>query len=183
MRRFATAAITSGALVAGLTATVPPALASTSSPAPGVADTAVRQGTVPARSVLDQAKREGKPYSAKETTAIARSVACRWYERTEGLKNSRNGHWLIYVQDRLTWCYDGLNVLSARANYNVYSYNNRVFRWRGWAKKSLTHTNTWSSVTTEAQGRFYYSGNRRTYQPWIITLGAFNGSYRSWWGV
>lgn len=190
MRRFAAVAITSGALVAGLTAAVSPADASTKSAERvagvqedfGVEATAVRQGTIAGKSLLAEAKREGKPYSAKETTAIKKASRCRWVERTRGGKTSRRGRWLFYVKLRLSWCYDGLYVVSARARYGAYTYNKRVWRWRGWAKKSLKHTRTWSSVTSEVQGRFYYTRNRRTYKPWIIALGSFNGQYRTWAG-
>ncbi|MQY08135.1 hypothetical protein [Actinomadura macrotermitis] len=181
MRRFAAVAITSGALIAGLTTTAAPAVAAPA-PGPGVAAVTEQQGTIAKRSVLAQAEREGRPYSAKETAAIRRATVCRWYERTQGRKKSRHGRWLINVKNRLTWCYDGLHVVSYRANFSAYTYSKRVWKWRGWNKKRATHTGTWSSVTSEVEGRFYYTGNRRTYRPWITIMGAFDGRYHYWYG-
>lgn len=175
MRRFATVAALSAALVAGL---ISPAAASPKTAGLGVADTIVRHGTI---SGTDLLQRAGTSYTSKEAAAIKKS-SCRWIERTEGRRVSKHGRWLIWVKVRLDWCYDGYQVVSAKAHYRSYTYSRSVWRWRGWAKKRLTHTGSWSSVTTQAQGRFYYTGNRHTYKPYVTIMGHFNGGYRWWAG-
>jgi hypothetical protein len=190
VRRFAAVAITSGAIVAGLAATTPSALAS---PTPsgaatvaqagvGVAATTVERGPITGQALIAEAQRAGKPYSATEAGKIARASACGWYERTQGRRTSRHGRWLIYVKTRLTWCYNGSYITSARASYNAYTYNRRVFRWRGWAQKSLTHSRGWGDATTRVQGLFTYSGTGHTYRPYVYIRGYYNGHYRYWYG-
>ncbi len=171
MRRIAAVALTTATLIGGLALGSPANAATTS--VPGVEATVVHQGTI-----------TGSALVAHSAPAGARSSACRWYERTEGLRTrGTHWHWLIYVKSRLTWCYDGLNVLSAKSSYTAYTYNKRVWRWRGWSWKSLTHSSSWATATTKAKAKFYYTGNRRTYQPYVIIQGDFDGSYHYWYGV
>lgn len=185
MRRFAAVAITSGALVAGLTATVSPASASTTQSAGTQSDTTVAatsttQGRISGTALIAQAKREGNPYGAKEAAAIRRSTYCTWTQRTQGRTPRGRHYWLFYVRERLNWCYNGLEVTSARASYKVYSRNKRVYRFRGWYKHKLTHGRTWATVTAETQVKFTYG--RRVYKPWIIIQGTFQGKNRKWSG-
>ncbi|MCD0452735.1 hypothetical protein LO762_26650 [Actinocorallia sp. API 0066] len=182
MRRFITVAALSLALAAGHAAVVSPAAAaSPGADGFGVEDTVIRQGTISGAEVLAQARRDGTRYTAAEAEAI-RKAPCRWYERQQGRRASKKGRWLIWVKVRLNWCYDGYQVVSAKAKYRSYTYDRATWRWRGWAKKRLTHTGSWSSVTTRTQGKFYYTGNGRTYKPWATIQGNFDGGYRWWAG-
>ncbi|GAA4078407.1 hypothetical protein [Actinomadura miaoliensis] len=186
MRRVATLTIVSGALTAGLLAAGPAAQAQTTPKAqPAAAQddlgkevTVTRQGSISKERLLADAKRAGQPYSAKETAAIKAAERCGWYERTQGYKNSAKTRWLFYVKNRLNWCWDGRYVRSYRANFTAYTYNKNRWVWRGWAQKKVTHPSDWSYVTSTAQGKFYYTGNRKTYKPYVIIRGYKNGGYR-----
>jgi hypothetical protein len=181
MRRFAAVAITSGALVAGLTATVPPASASTTTKTDGtVAADVTTQGRISGSALIAQAKREGNPYSAKEAAAIRRSTYCTWRQRTQGRKPRHRSYWLFYVRTRLNWCYTGLEIVSARVTHRVYTRNKRVYRFRGWLQHSLKHSRTWATVTAETQAKFSYG--RRVYRPFIIVQGTFDGTSKTWGG-
>ena len=173
MRRFTTAAALSAALVAGLVGTSTPASADSSL---GVEDVVVTQGTISGSEVLANS---GTSYSARQAAAI-KKAPCRWYERKQGRRASKKGRWLIWVKVRLQWCYDGSQVISAKAKYNSYTYDRDTWIWRGWGKKQLTHTGSWWSVTARVKGKFYYTGNGRTYKPWATVTGRGDGSY-SWW--
>lgn len=181
MRRFATVVTLSVALAAGLATTGSPAAASSKPTDIGVADAILRHGTISGTDLLARAQREGIRYTGTEAAAIMKA-SCRWIERTQGRRTSRHGRWLIWVKVRLNWCYNGNEVVSAKARYRSYTSNRSVWRWRGWAKKRLTHTNSWSSAQTQGQGRFYYTGNRYTYKPYITVRGDFDGGYRWWAG-
>ncbi|MEO3788000.1 hypothetical protein ABGB12_32125 [Actinocorallia sp. B10E7] len=181
MRRFTTAAALSVALLAGLAPMGSPAAASPGSGEFGVEDTVVRQGTISGMEFLARAEHDGTRYSAKEVAAL-KKASCRQYERTQGLRASKRGRWLIWVKVRLDWCYDGYEVVSSKAKYRSYTYDRTTWRWRGWAKKSLTHTRSWSSTTAKVKGRFYYTGNGRTYKPYATVTGYFDGGYRWWAG-
>ncbi|WP_030176365.1 hypothetical protein [Spirillospora albida] len=186
MRRSVTATIISGALAAGLLVSAPAAQADTRSKVqPSAAQddfgkevTVTRTGAISAEALLAEAKRAGKPYSAKETAAIRAAERCGWYERTRGRKSAK-GRWLIMVTNRLNWCWDGSYVRSYRADFRAYTYNKHVWQWRGWAKRKATHPASWSSVTARVRGKFYYTGNGRTYKPWVAVTGYNNGAYRS----
>ncbi|MFC4911213.1 hypothetical protein [Actinomadura gamaensis] len=179
MRRFAAVVVTSGAIVAGVAGTALPAGATTRADGFGVEATTVTQGTVTGAAAQKLARSSGQMTMAG---APVRAASCRWVERTQGRKSSRHGRWLIYVKTRLTWCYDGLHVNSARVNRSAYTYNKRVWRMRGWTQHSLTHDRTWASVLAKSQYKFYYTGNGRNYRPYADIMGAFNGSYRVWAG-
>ncbi len=185
MRRFTTVAALSVALVAGLVgASSPAAAAPAASPQPadfGVEDVIVREGTATGAELLKRAGQDGIHYSAKEARAL-KKAPCRWYERQQGRRASKKGRWLIWVKVRLNWCYDGYQVVSAKSKYRSYTYDRATWRWRGWAKKKLTHTSNWSSVTARVQGKFYYTGNGRTYRPYATVQGYRNGGYRYWYG-
>ncbi|WP_157419731.1 hypothetical protein [Actinomadura kijaniata] len=184
MRRVVSVTIVSGALVGGLFAAGPAAQAETRTkvqPAAAQDDfgkevTVTREGAISGAALINEAKRAGRPYSAKEAAAI-KAAPCRVYERTRGYKNSK-GRWLIKVTNRLTWCWNGSQVLSYRANWKATTANKKVWRMRGWVKKSAAPTKSWSSVTSKAQYRFYYTGNRKTYSPWVNVTGYRNGAYR-----
>lgn len=185
MRRFAAVAITSGALVAGLAGTAVPAGATTPTDGFGVQATTVRQGSVTGAAAQKMAQAKGQMVLPQTMTAASGTVhatSCRWVERTQGRKSSRTGRWIIYVKTRLTWCYDGLHVNSARVNRSAYSYNKRVWRLKGWRQASLTHDSTWATVLAKSQYTFYYTGNRHYYRPYADVMGSFNGSYRVWAG-
>lgn len=177
MKRFAGMSVLSAGLAAVLACTASPALASPG--LPGVEDVVVRQGTVSGSELIAQAAREGAPYAAAEADAI-RDAPCRWIERQSGYRKSKKGAWYFWVKVRLNWCYDGAEVVSAKAKYRSYTRNDRVYRWRGWSKKQLVHTSNWSSVTSRVKGKFYYTGDGRTYKPWATITGRRDGS-ASWW--
>ncbi|GAA4136130.1 hypothetical protein [Actinomadura keratinilytica] len=177
MRRVATLTIVSGAVTAGLLATGPAAQAATRD-TPGKEVTATAQGSISKEKLLAEAKRAGQPYSAKETAAIKAAQRCGYYERTRGYKNSKKTKWLFYVKNRLYWCWDGRYVRSYKATFTAYTSNKKVYVWRGWAKKSATHPKNWSYATSTAQGKFYYTGNRKTYKPYVIIRGYKNGAYK-----
>jgi hypothetical protein len=179
MRRFTAAAAMSLALAAGLV-TGAPASASESGSF-GVEDIVVRQGTVSGAELVAQAERDGTPYSARKAAAL-KKAPCRWYERQQGRRTSKKGRWLIWVKVRLNWCYDGYQVISAKSKYRSYTYDRATWRWRGWGKKQLTHTSNWSSATAKVKGKFYYTGNGRTYKPWATVTGYRDGAYRWWSG-
>ncbi|MBO2454478.1 hypothetical protein J4573_45835 [Actinomadura barringtoniae] len=180
MRRFAAVAITSGALVAGLTATVSPASASTTQSDNTVAAESTAQGRISGTALIAQAKREGTPYSAKEAAAIRRSTYCTWAQVTRGRKYKGSKHWAFYVRTRLNWCYTGYQVVSAKGHYSVYSRNKRVYRFHGWYKHKLTHDRTWATVKADARVKFSYGS--RVYRPWATVMGTFQGKHRTWTG-
>ncbi|MDX6741144.1 hypothetical protein [Actinocorallia sp. A-T 12471] len=180
MKRFAVRSAVAVGMAAGLALTPTPALASPASP--GVEDVVVRQGTVSGAELIAKAARAGTPYSAAEAAAI-RKAPCRWVERKSGYRKSKKGAWLFWVKVRLDWCYNGGEVVSAKAKYRSYTRNKNVYRWRGWAKKQLVHTSNWSSVTTRVKGKFYYTGDGRTYKPWATITGRRNGSAKWWSGT
>lgn len=185
MRRVTTATFVSGVLFAGLLAAGPAAQAEGRSKVePAVTQddlgqevTIAREGTISAEALIAEAKRAGKPYSAKETAAIKAAEQCGWYKRTQGRKTS-SGRWVIRITNRLDWCWDGSRVRSYRATFTAYTYNKNVWKWRGWAKKKATHAADRSYAKSTAQGRFYYTGNRKTYKPWAVVTGYKNGAYR-----
>lgn len=181
MRRFRTASALSAAVVMGLTTLGSPAAASPGSAGLGVEDTVVRQGTISGAELLEQDGRVGIRYTAREAAAM-RKAPCRWYERQQGRRVSKKGRWLIWIKVRLRWCYDGYQVVSAKSKYQWYTSDRANWRWRGWAKKSLTHTGNWSSATVRGKGRFYYTGNGHTYKPYATIKGSRDGSGRWWAG-
>ncbi|ROO85821.1 hypothetical protein EDD29_3370 [Actinocorallia herbida] len=179
MKRFAGRSALSVGVAAGLALTASPALASPGGP--GVEAVVVRQGTVSGSELIAQAAREGTPYSAAEAAAI-KKAPCRWVERQAGYRKGKKGYWYFWVKERLNWCYDGAEVVSAKAKYRSYTRNKNVYRWRGWSKKKLVHTGSWSSVTARVKGKFYYTGDGRTYKPWATITGRYDGS-ASWWSA
>ncbi|RMI40111.1 hypothetical protein EBO15_27505 [Actinomadura harenae] len=176
--------ITSGALVAGVAGTALPAGATTSADGFGVEATTVQQGSVTGAAAQKMARGKGQmvlPQTMKAAGGAVHATSCRWVERTRGRKTSR-GRWIIYVKTRLTWCYDGLHVNSARVNRSAYTYNKRTWRLKGWRQHSLTHDSTWASVLAKSQYTFYYTGNGRYYRPYADVMGSFNGGYHVWAG-
>jgi hypothetical protein len=176
MRRVATVTVLSGALAAGVLAAGPAAQAQTK-PSPGKEVTTTSQGALAKKDLISEARLAGKPLTAKETASVQAAQRCGYYQRTRGRKAS-NGRWIIAVTNRLTWCWDGRYVRSYRANFKAYTYNKNVWRWRGWAMKKVTHPSNWSYATSYAQGAFYYTGNGKTYKPYVIIRGYKNGAYR-----
>ncbi|SNS26726.1 hypothetical protein [Actinomadura mexicana] len=177
MRRVAIVTVLSGALAAGVLAAGPAAQAQTK-PADksGKEVTTTSQGALSKKELISEAQRSGQPVTAKENASIQAAQRCGYYQRTRGRKAS-NGKWIIAVTNRLTWCWDGSSVRSYRANFKAYTYNKNVWRWRGWAVKKVTHPSNWSYVTSYAQGAFYYTGNRKTYKPFVNVRGYKNGKY------
>ncbi|MEV5568561.1 hypothetical protein AB0L06_00810 [Spirillospora sp. NPDC052269] len=186
MRRFAAVAITSGALVAGVAGTAVPAGATTRADGFGVEATTVQQGSVTGAAAQKMARGSGQqlvlPQMTKAAGGTVHATSCRWIERTQGRKTSKHGRWIIYVKTRLTWCYDGLHVNSARANRSAYTYNKRTWRLKGWRQHSLTHDSTWATVLAKSGYTFYYTGNHRYYRPYSDVMGTFQGRYRIWAG-
>ncbi|MEV4252564.1 hypothetical protein AB0J52_05285 [Spirillospora sp. NPDC049652] len=186
MRRFATVAITSGALVAGFVGTALPAGATTRTDGLGVAATTVEQGSVTGAAARKMARGSGQQLVLPQLTRAAggtvHATSCRWVQRTQGRKTSTHGRWIIYVKSRLTWCYDGLHVNSARVSRSAYTYNKRTWRLVGWRQRTLTHDRTWASVLAKSQYTFYYTGNRRYYRPYADIMGTFQGRYHVWAG-
>ncbi len=157
MRRIAAVALSGATLMGGLALTTP-ANASTTSADSGKHAVVVRQATV-----------------AKATTK------CRSYQLTRGRRTTgKHWHWLFYVRTKLTWCYDGKYVDSAKASYTAYTRNKKVYKLGGWSWHSLSHTKTYSSVTSKAKYRFVYRGH--TYRPWVIVTGYNTGAYHYSYG-
>ncbi|MES9542019.1 hypothetical protein AB0C21_24745 [Spirillospora sp. NPDC049024] len=178
MRRVATVTVLSGALAAGFLAVGPAAQAQTKpSDKLGKEVTTTSQGALSKKDLIAEARAAGKPMTAKETASIQAAQRCGYYQRTRGRKAS-NGRWIIAVTNRLTWCWDGRHVNSYRANFKAYTYNKTKWRWRGWVRAKATHAGNWSYATSYAQGAFYYTGNGKTYKPYVNIRGYYNGRYR-----
>lgn len=177
MRRVAIVTVLTGALATGVLAAGPAAQAQTK-PADklGKEVTTTSQGALSKKQLISEAQATGKPVTAKENASIQAAQRCGYYQRTRGRKAS-NGKWIIAVTNRLTWCWDGRYVRSYRANFKAYTYNKYTWRWKGWAVKKGTHSSSWSNATSYAQGAFYYTGNRKTYKPYVTIRGYYNGKY------
>ncbi|WP_460362984.1 hypothetical protein [Actinocorallia lasiicapitis] len=154
----------------------------------GVEDVVEVGGAISGAELPAFAAKAGVRYSAREAAAI-KKYPCRWVERKRGRRvikrNGAKGRWLIWIKVRLHWCYDeydAISVMSSKGTYTYYTSNKRVWRWRGWAEKKLNEkggSSGVSSVTAIGQGKFYYTGNRTTYRPYIWILGGFDGSYKT----
>ena len=177
MRRIAAVALSAVTLTGGL-ALAAPAEAATNSA--GVSASVTEQGTLSGKALLAQAKSQGTVYSTKDAAVVARAATCRWIQRTQGWKTVSHPHWLFYVRNRLSWCYDGAHVTWFKMTYGAYTYNKYVYKWRGWANQSLTHGPTYLSATAYARGRFVY--HSRTYKPYVMIQGFYNGASKQWWG-
>ncbi|GAB2840941.1 hypothetical protein GCM10022221_45300 [Actinocorallia aurea] len=177
MMRFARVSAMSVGLAAVVALPASPAQASPE--LPGVPDVVVRTGTVSGAELVAEAAREGNPYSAAKAARL-KKAPCTWFEQQRGYRKGKKGRWLFWVKERLNWCYDGYSVVSANAKYRSYTRDNYNYVWKGWGKKQLTHTSSWSTATARVKGKFYYRGNGRTYKPWVTITGRWDGS-SSWW--
>jgi len=178
MRRIVAVAVSAVTLTGGL-ALGTPAQAATNSAL--VKTTAVKTETLSGKAFLAQAKSEGKAYSAKEAAAIAKATSCRSLQRTEAYTRGSSSRWVFFVRTKLNWCWNGTQVVgSYGATDTYYTSNKTVYKWRGWANKSLTHGPTYLSVTTYVRGRFVYGS--RTYKPYVKIQGFYNGAANQWWG-
>ncbi|GGT70895.1 MULTISPECIES: hypothetical protein [Actinomadura] len=178
MRRVAIVTVLSGALAAGVLAAGPAAQAETK-PADkfGKEVTTTSQEALSKKDLISEAQTSGQPLTAAEKYSVQAAEYCRTYTRIRGYKAS-NGKWIIAVTNRLNWCYNGSYVTRYRASYKAYTYNKYKWVWKGWAMKKVTHPSNWAYATSYAQGAFRYTGNGKTYKPYVIIRGYKNGAYK-----